>query len=326
MRIFAFDPAELSEQYARDGYIHIKQGIDPEFLQVLRDFADREFDAHKVEGRAIAGRKQQALYEFPDEIEFPGELFDVIATLCGLRRPTMTLSERHIKAYDADAPPDPKPHKDRYASQASIGLSIVVPEGSHLVVYPKDETELNPYNVSAAYLESLPAERRPEQALKDAREVIIEDQPGDVMVFHGSRMWHMRRKPAGAVNLYLKLNDFNCDPLGEDPRTPQLREETLSAVSAANGAVDGLVPVLSRRLDTVSREYTREWEEVIQARLWEQPPVMLNEHELRLLEAVDGQRTLAEAAQAGADGLGADAARGALVRLAERGVLDLVRA
>lgn len=318
MRMFAFDPAEHRDQYARDGCVHIRGAIDPEFLKFLQDFADREFDAHRVEGRAIAGRKQQALFEPPPGVEFPGELFDAIATMCSLERPTMTLSERHIKAYDADAPAEPTPHKDRYASQVSVGLSIRVPEGSHLVVYPFDENEVNPYNVSAAYLSSLPPERRPEQALKTAREVVIEDRPGDLMAFHGAAMWHMRRNPANAVNLYLKLNDYNCDPLGEDPTTPARRDATLRTVAAGDGDLDGLVPVYSRRLDTISREYTREWQEVVQARVWDEGPVMLDQRELDLLAAVDGRRTVAE--------LAGEAGREPLIRLAQRGVLDLVAA
>jgi hypothetical protein len=317
MKIFAFDPAQHREHYAREGWIHIPGGIDPEFLAYLQEFARERFAQHKVEGTAIGGRKSQALFEFPPAIDFPGELFDAIAGLCGLDRAGMTLSERHIKAYDPDAPAEPLPHKDRYASQASVGLSIEVPEGSHLVVYPYDETDLNPYNISADFLPSLPPEKRPEQALQGAREVVIHDKPGDVMVFHGARMWHMRRKPANAVNLYLKLNDFGCDPLGEDPRTSALREETLAALRDGNGRLDQLVPVYGRRFDAVSRRYTRDWQEVLEARVFDSAPVMLGEHELALLDRIDGRRCVAEAAP--------DAqARAALERLAGTGVVDLV--
>ena len=317
MKIFDFDPAEHREHYEREGWIHIPGGTDPEFLTYLREFARERFSQHEVTGTAIAGRKSQALFEFPEGIDFPGELFDAIAALCGLERQGMTLSERHIKAYDADAPAEPLPHKDRYASQASVGLSIEVPEGSHLVVYPYDETEWNPYNISADFLPSLPPEKRPEQALKGAKEVVIHDKPGDVMVFHGARMWHLRRKPASAVNLYLKLNDFGCDPLGEDPATDSLREATQAALAQGNGNLDGLVPVYGRRFDAVSKRYTREWDEVLEARVFDSAPVMLGQHELALLNRIDGRTSVADAAP--------DAeARTALQRLAGAGVLDLV--
>jgi hypothetical protein len=316
MKVFAFDPADYREQYAARGYVHILQGIDPDFHSVLREFATREFETHVVEGRAIGGRKSQALYEFPQETDYRRDVLDVVAALCGLNQATMTLSERHIKAYHSDAPPEPPPHKDRYASQASVGLSIEVPEGSELVLYPDDETDINPYNVSAAYSTSLPPHRRPEVSLKGAREVVLRDKPGDVMVFPGNAMWHVRRRPARAVNLYLKVNDFNCDPLGEDPTTDERRRATLDALAGADGRVDRLVPVLSRRLDTTSREYTRDWHETVQARLWDEGPVILDEPEFELLRSIDGRRTVAELANG--------AQQATLLRLAERGVVDLV--
>ena len=124
VRIFSFDPADHRAAYRERQWVHIRNGIDPEFYGHLLDFAERHFSEHRVEGKAIGGAKTQALFEFPDEVDFPGELFDTVASLCGLNRPTMTLSERHIKAYDADVPPDPPAHKDRVSSQVSMGLSI----------------------------------------------------------------------------------------------------------------------------------------------------------------------------------------------------------
>ena len=320
MKIFSFDPADHRDHYAEHGWVHIPGGIDPEFFRFLEDYAEREFAAKEVEGRGIGGRKSQAIFEAPGEANFPDQLFDSIAELCGFDRAGMTLSERHIKAYDADAPEEPIPHKDRFASEASIGLSIFVPEGSHLVLYPYDETEVNPLNVSAAYLQGLPPEKRPEVTLKNAREVIIRDSPGDVMVFRGSAVWHMRRKPAGARNLYLKLNSFNSDPLGEDPQTAPRREATVQAVE--NGAsIDGLLAVPSRRFDTISREFTRTWDEVVLARIWgDAPPVILSEDEVELVKAVGTGKPVSELA---VNGGGADA-ESALRRLARTGVIDLV--
>src|SRR3712207_5779516 len=130
MRVFDFDPAEYREQYATQGWVHIKGGVSGDFLAALQDFVQRKFEEQKVEGKAIGGDKEQALYEFPPEVDFPGELFDVVAAVGGLNRETMTLSERHIKAYNSDAPDDPVPHKDRVSSQISVGLSIDIPERS----------------------------------------------------------------------------------------------------------------------------------------------------------------------------------------------------
>jgi hypothetical protein len=324
MRIFDFDPREHRDQYAQQGWVHVRGGISPDFLAALSQYVDDSFGSHRVEGTAIGGRKSQALYEFPPDVDFPGELFDVIAAVADLNRPTMTLSERHIKAYDDDAPADPIPHKDRYASQVSVGLSIDIPENSRLVLYPKDHTEVNPFNVSAAYLESLGADERPEIALRDANEVVIDDQPGDVMMFRGNAIWHMRRNAANATNLYLKLNDFNCDPLGEDPSTPERREQTLAAVSNG-GNLGDLVATLSRRLDWVSQQYTREWHEVAQARVWEQPITTLSDVEFQILKAVDGGRRVTElASELESRGLDRGSVEAHVGAMAERELLDLV--
>src|SRR5215210_4638682 len=102
MNVFDFDPAQFRDQYAQQGWIHIRDGIDRELLDALRDFASGSFDSHLVEGRAIGGAKAQAAYEFPPEVAFPDHLFDVVAEVSGLQRDAMTLSERHIKAYDDD--------------------------------------------------------------------------------------------------------------------------------------------------------------------------------------------------------------------------------
>jgi len=321
LKIFDFDPADYSDRYAANKWVHIPGGVDSDFLAYLQDYVQRRFRDTRVEGVAIGGTKDQALFEFPDEVDFPGELFDVVASLCGLRRETMTLSERHIKAYDDDAPAEPPAHKDRVASQVSIGLSIDIPAGSKLVLYPSEHRETNPFNISAALRESLEPEHLPENLLRDGSEEVIEDGPGDVVMFPGSAMWHLRRNAASATNLYLKLNDFNCDPLGEDPATPTRRTQTLERLEAVNGDLGALVPVLSRRLDTITRQYTREPDlEVLQAHVWEQAPVGLEPDEFELLRAVDGQASVRELT---ADGERLEAS---VRRLAERGALDLLEA
>jgi len=232
----------------------------------------------------------------------------------------MTLSERHIKAYDDDAPAEPPAHKDRFASQVSIGLSIDIPAGSRLVLYPSEHRETNPFNISAALRESLDPEQLPENLLRSARAEVIDDGPGDVVMFPGSGMWHYRRNAAAAVNLYLKLNDFDSDPLGEDPSTPSRRSQTLDSLSAADGSFGALVPVLSRRLDSITRQYTRERDlEVLQAHVWEQAPVGLEPREFVLLRAVDGRATVQDLTENGED------VEASVRRLAERGALDLVK-
>ena len=325
MKIFAFNPADYRDQYASQGWLHIPGGVDPDFLEVLREFLDRR-DQHRVEGVAIGGRKDQALYDFPADTDFPGELFDVVAGVCGLNRATMTLSERHLKAYDQDAPPDVPPHKDRFASQVSVGLSIDIPAESKLLLYPNDDLWPNPYNVSSALREALEPEQLPEVVLNEAQPVEIDDTGGDVMMFPGSAVWHVRRNQAGARNLYLKFNDFDCDPLGEDPMTAVRRAATLAALEMSDAEIAGYVPVTARRLDTVTRQYARNGgPQVMQANVWDEPPVVLDEHELAALEAAGYSTTVgAIAERLGANGRDPGAVSTDLRRLARRGVLDLL--
>lgn len=294
--MFDFDPAEHREAYATQGWVHIPNAVSADFLDALRGFVAESLGERRVEGRSIGGSKDQALFEFPEWADYPGELFDAIASMCGLRRAGMTLSERHVKAYDPDAPPEPTAHKDRFASQVSVGLSIDIPSDSRLVLYPDDQVWPNPFNVSAALLDSLPPAQHPDTALRGAREVEIDDSAGDLVAFAGSAVWHLRRRAAGAVNLYLKMNDFGCDPLGEDPVTEPRRRATVAALAGGseNGSLDESFPIPSRRLDFVSRRYLRGAPgELIEASVWERPALPLSEWDLELLRAIDGERDLA---------------------------------
>ena len=325
-RIFSFNPADYVDEYKSKGWVHIKSGIDPEFHSLLRASVAESLTDRRVEGRAIYGQKEQAIFEFPESVAFPDELFDFVAATCGLNRPTMTLSERHFKSYDENADPDPPAHKDRYASVVSMGLSIDIPTDSRLILYPFDDVGVNPFNVSSDFRNSLDPHERPEVILENAREVEIDDDGGDVIMFRGSAFWHKRRNAAGAVNLYLKYNDFDSDPLGEDPETEPRRTRTVEALGRTNGGFSGMVPVLARRFDGVARQYTRNaWQEVLLADVWGADPFRVSEAELAILRAVDGARSVealaGELAPNGAEPADTEAA---LRRLAERGAVDLL--
>ncbi len=322
MNVFAFDPNEYRDHYLEHGFVHIKNGIAPEFLELLRSFAAESLEATQLEGFEIKGKKEQSLYEFPPTVDY-GELFDVIATMCGLNRPTMTLSERHIQAYEPNAAPEPLAHKDRFASQVSVGFSIDIPAESKLVLYPWDERGVNPFNTSRTFHTALQPHERPERLREHARELVLDDEPGDLVAFPGSTTWHLRRNAARSVNLYLKFNDFDCDPLGEDPTTGERRERTVEFLSgSANGAFGELVPVVGRRFDLVSRHTTRLGDEVVQATVWGEEPFPLNDLQERILRTVDGRRRI--------DDLGAELpGNGSVIAdevrvLAERGALDLL--
>src|SRR5664280_965768 len=114
MRVFDFVPAEYQEKYGEQDWVHIRNGITPEFHGYLVHFLETELEAHLLDGFAIKGKKEQALFEFPPGGSCLDEVFDVIAELCGLDRSRMVLSERHIQAYEANAAAEPIAHKDRY--------------------------------------------------------------------------------------------------------------------------------------------------------------------------------------------------------------------
>jgi hypothetical protein len=326
MKIFALDPQEYRERYAEQGYVHIRDGMDPEFRDYVCAFAEKQLRATKLDRFAIQGKKEQSLFEFPDDVDYPNELFDSVATLCGLDRGRMTLSERHIQAYDPNADPDPVAHKDRYPSQVSVGFSVKIPQGSSLVLYPYDHREINPFNSAAALNRHLQGDAHPTVALKTAREVVLHDETGDIVMFPGSTTWHLRRNAANTINLYLKLNDFDCDPLGEDAATPGRREQTLSAI--ANGAsetLDAQVAVHGRRLDYVGRQHARdERHESHHAAIYGEEPFGITEAQATLMRLVDGRRTIGSLVdEIGVNGVSRDDVRVQARALLERGALDI---
>jgi hypothetical protein len=321
MKVFDFEPSDHAAAYQRDGYVHIREGMSREFHAALVAYAERELTSHKLDDFAIKGKKEQSLYDFPDEVDI-GELYDVVCATCGLDRANVTLSERHIQIYEANAAPEPPAHKDRFPSQVSMGFSISIPAESRLVLYPWSHRETNPFNTSAGLRRHLQPDELPERVLTGARELVLDDADRDIVMFPGSTTWHLRRNAARALNLYLKFNDFGLDPLGEDPFTEGRRASTLAAVEAGGDSLGQLVPVLSRRLDTVARTATRDgWREVLEARVFGEEPVGITELQHEAITRLDGTETLAALAARLGDPADAFAQ---IARLAGLGVLDLV--
>jgi hypothetical protein len=313
MKVFSFDPSEHRETFLSQGWLHVKNGVTPEFVEVMKDFVARELRPEKLEQFALAGKKGQGRFDFPPEVDFPGELYDVISEVCCLDRATIALSERHINAYNNDAKPDPAPHKDRDASKVSVGLCIERAD-SEVVIYPGASRELNPYVSAATYYDSLPPDQKPERVLTEDQAVAIRDEPGDVVMFYGSAIWHLRRRSAGSVNLYLKFNDFDYDPLGEDPTTIERQERTRELLRG-NGTLGQAVVKRSRQLEQLNHLYSRNALEVRQAKLWGRVPVELDEEEFQILQSLNGGKEVAT--------FGKEAA-GRVRRLAEQGVVDLI--
>lgn len=318
-QMFRFNPSDYAAKFAKEGYVHIPRGLTDEFYNQLAGQVNTYLEANRLKEWAL-GNKQQGLYQFPEGADYYGEFMQAVGAVCGLDPKKLTLSERHIKAYEPDANPNPLAHKDRYASEISVGFSVTVPPGSRLVLYPKDEVSVNTYNTSARLRASLTEENTPEKLLKNATKIVIEDKPGDVMIFRGNAIWHLRENPANTTNLYLKLNSFNCDPLGEDPHTDEVRKRTLAALKNGDDELKYLVPMLGRRVDYVHRFVSRQWEETMEVVFWGERTLPLQAIEFEMLQHLDWTRTVASVAQR-VNGAG-DAIK-ALRRLAAAGAIDL---
>jgi hypothetical protein len=322
-KMFQFDPSQYAGQFAERGYVHIKEGVTESFYAKVVKQVEENMKTKLMKEFAI-GDKQQAMYEFPEGGDYAEELCQSVGAVCGFDPNQLVVSERHIKAYDATAVAEPLAHKDRFASQISVGLSVHVKEGSTLVLYPDDETDLNPFNASSLMRASLLQEEWPEAKLKKASRVEIKDSARDVIMFRGHSTWHLRANPALTTMLYLKLNAMNCDPLGEDRRTEKFKQQTADAVAGGDEQLLSRIPMVGRRVDYIHKLYNRDWREVIGVVLWNEKHFTIDEQELKLMQAMDGKRTVDDIARAASETMDHATTLSKLRRLGRRGVIDLV--
>ena len=321
-RMFNFDPNRYADEFAEHGYVHIPEGLPEEFHSRLLRYVEEEFNKKHLKEFA-RGDKQQAMFEFL-EPEHYDELRETVAAICRIESSSLTLSERHIKEYELGADPYPLAHKDRFGSEIAVGFSIRVPEGSTLVFYPEDDLTVNPFNSTAELRSSYPPDALPDEGLKKARRVEIQDRPRDVQMFRGNAIWHLREHGAGTTVLYLKLNTYNCDTLGEDPHSSQIRKSTLSMLDSTPSMWAASIPVVARRVDYIHRRYSRDWSELFGVVIYGQPHVTITDREFGLLRWMDGQQTVAEICkQMKQSDKGADVQE-AIRLLAQRGIVDLL--
>jgi hypothetical protein len=320
--MFTFKANRYTDAFAEHGYVHIPGGLSEEFHVQLVKYVQDSFEQKHLKDFA-RGDKQQAMFEFL-EPEHYDELREAVATITGVEVSSLTLSERHIKEYEPGADPYPLAHKDRFGSEVSVGFSILVPEGSTLVMYPEHDPSVNPFNSSAELRASFSPDALPEPGLKEAFRLEIQDRPRDVQMFLGNAMWHLREHGAGTTVLYLKLNTYNCDTLGEDPHTAEIRQTTLSMVDTPSTNWSASIPVIARRVDYIHQRYSRDWSELFGVVIHGQPHATITDREFELLRWMDGQRTMAEISkQMKQSDKGADVQE-AIRLLARRGIVDLL--
>ena len=320
-KMFSFAPGIYTDTFASTGYVHIAQGLTQEFFTSLIKYIDEFFGDNQMKDFAQGG-KQQALYEFIEPGHYD-ELREAVATICRVDAKSLVLAERHIKAYEVDANPYPLAHKDRFGSEVSVGFSIHVPENSTLVLYPEHDVTANPFNSTAELRSSFRPHTAPESGLKRARRVEIHDKPRDVTLFRGSAMWHLRERGAATTVLYLKLNTYNCDTLGEDPHSLDIPHDTLDLLHASESTFVGSIPVIARKVDYVHRRYNRDWKETLGVVMSGGTHLTINETEFQVFQAMDGQRSVADITkQMEPTNKGVDVAE-IIQRLAECGIIEL---
>lgn len=289
MKVFNFNPVEYQAEYAKNGYVHVAKGVDPEFLTFARTYARDAIDRDdSLKEWHFKNKKSQFLFEFPPEVDFVGDLKQVVGEVAGMDRNSVTLCERHVKVYNDKAASNPPPHKDRLASELTVGIPLEVPENSYIVLYPDHCREVNHFASTAQHRASLRDEDLPETLLADVQPQEHRVWPGDVILFRGSSMYHERVNPANTSLLYLKFNSMGLDPLGEDPATIEARSYSELAISdLSDRALLQTQLMLSPRLERISRHYSRlYWREILQAKLWNEDDVYLDSEEFELLRAL----------------------------------------
>ena len=289
--VFEFEPSDYAASYAENGYVHIPGGASADFMRYALHFTKTHIDSNrdnKLTNWQFAGKKLQFLMEFSDNSDYPEGLYAAVASVAGLDVERMMIGERHVKVYASDAAASPPPHKDRLASEVTVGVGLRIPVDSRVVLYPDCERTVNPYLSAQEWRDSLDESDLPENVLEGVEPVEIDMRSGDVVMFAGNSIYHERIHPSNAWVLYMKFNAMRLDPIGEDPQTAPQRVQSLVLLRSRSDAelLDTKVEV-SPRLEKVSRQYTRmHWLEVIQGHVAGEK-VRLSESEFAALRVLD---------------------------------------
>lgn len=212
---FKRDPGAYRKQLERDGFILLKDILSDRLMAHLKAFhaSTKIGEVAEFGTWRIGGKKQQFLYDFPSE-DVALNFRKGIAALTGMDEEAITISERHLKQYDEQAPDYPAPHKDRGASKYSIGLPVYLGPETSVCVFPYLDRTPNKAD-KAVFLTDID-----HPGLADiyaSREALpLNEELGDIIVFLGSSIYHERVRPRGTAVLYVKVNDQGFDPLREN--------------------------------------------------------------------------------------------------------------
>lgn len=212
---FKRDLAEYHGQLKRDGFILLKDILSDDMMACLKTYLARTKAGQVAEyGQwRVGGKKQQFLFDFPTS-EMADAFRKGIAALTGLSEQGFTISERHLKQYDNDAPAYPAPHKDRGASKYSIGLPVYLGPETSVCVFPN--LDRTPNDAERAVFLTEKDHPDLENIYNSPEALPLHEELGDMIVFLGSAIYHERIRPRGTSVIYIKVNDEGFDPLGEN--------------------------------------------------------------------------------------------------------------
>lgn len=213
--MFKYDPGIARDDFKKNGFVHLREVFKPAVVQHLTDFLAQAMggDIDEQGQWRIRGKKRQFLFDFPNS-EWADKFRLGMAAMTGIDPDEFTISERHLKVYEPEAGPWPVPHKDRAASYVSIGLPVAIPEKSSVCVFPAFDP--GPNNEDRAIFMTERDHSQLDQVYQMEECVMLYEQPGDLVAFLGSSLYHERVHSGGAAILYIKVNGAGSDPLGED--------------------------------------------------------------------------------------------------------------
>jgi hypothetical protein len=217
--VFKRELGAYRDQLERDGFILLKDILSDGFMATLQDFLDRSRAGTVAEYNTwrIGGKKHQFLFDFPTR-DMALAFRDGISDLTGMAQDKLTISERHLKQYENDAPDYPAPHKDRGASRYSIGLPIHLGPETSVCIFPTLDRAPNDSDRAVFMTE----QDHPglEEIYNSPDALPLNEELGDMIIFLGSTIYHERIRPRGTAVLYIKVNDQGFDPLSENIYAP----------------------------------------------------------------------------------------------------------
>lgn len=312
MKPFTFDPRAFVQTFLEQGYVHIRDGLSPEFFEFARDqlVRCRQSGHNELSAREIKSKKKQYLFDLPKDEAFLGEVFQAVAALAGCSQSSMTLSERHIMIYDENATPLPTLHKDRLASEFSVGIPLEPSTNDRIALLPWSAKETNLLDTAvydnAVYRDEVPQPLSSESfngwssagdespwhcRVERPAMVELDAKPGDVVAFRGSQIYHGRVHAARSSILYFKLNTMRLDPLGEDPSTEMQRKGTVEFLRRkSDGELLESTVELSPRLRHINRQYCRlGWKSLLRVSVSGDKEFTISDDDLSFLFAFQGR-------------------------------------